>query len=55
MVRLNLYKDNTGEYLAIVDSMEFENDLNDDGISLVYSVILEGDFTGWPTNRLFKQ
>lgn len=53
--KLNLYDDAGDELVAIVASEEFEVEAEKDGIRLVASVELEGDFILWPTDRFLSQ
>ena len=57
MATLNLYEDENGnEFIAIITSHEFENEMKEVGIKLVDKIALTiNDFTSWPTDRLMSQ
>ena len=57
MAKLNLYQDPNGnEILAIITNPEYEQQCKDDPeLRLIDSVPLKGNFTPWPTDRLFSQ
>ena len=57
MQKLNLYEDSDGnELLAIITNPEYEQQCKaDPELKLIRWVPLEGNFTPWPTDRLFSQ
>ena len=56
MTKLNLYEaPNMDEYLAIVTTEEFEQECRENGLRVVESIELEGDFVAWPTDRLLAR
>ncbi len=53
MTKLNLYVDsNNEEHVAIMDDELVEQRYIEDGLTLIESVELVGNFGSWPTNRL---
>ena len=53
MTKLNLYRDlNDEDYVAIVDDEVVAAGYIADGLILVATIEVEGDFSSWPTNHL---
>ena len=58
MARLNLYEDKESgsEYVVIINSKEYEEELNSDtSLILRDSINLLGDLTSWPADRFLVQ
>lgn len=55
MARLVYFVDGEDEYVAIITHPDFAEECKENGLKEQYSVELDGDFTGWPADRLLEQ
>ena len=52
-MKLNLYREPNGEeYVALIDDEVVAERYIADGLTLLTTIEIEGDFGSWPTNRL---
>ena len=53
MAKLALYEDSEGkEYVVLLTSRQYEQDLDDDGMMLTQEINIPNDLTPFPTDRM---